>query len=912
MANYTDTEIQGVVDQLVRSTIRRPYDTLGVRRTDVTFSDLQESAAGVLLLYPRGPYYLAYLSGQRLKEAVNQLQSLVSSVLDSLGALRRRTLPVRDISSLVNAKTALFELEGAVSQPKPPKSVAKIPAYVRFNTNVDRFLAAAGGNIKQNGAIVSTPEEARMNLPGQVTALKAGYLEMVRKARLLAGCLLDYNSLGLAQLLSAGVVSRARTLLAARADQLAGLNEEARLAYLRQTVLELLGMKSVVKTFGAFAGLGTDGGATGLLTAFADTARPGLPAQIEVASEGALALVPGTDIPSSSNVLTVWVDGAPTGGPPTTQFFLPTSLFPKVEGLNPGPFTISLGKNDQLSFLLDGVTTVSVPITVGSRTAAQVAADFTAGLSAYGFQGEAYFSPLMYDGQVVSLGNTFTLAFGAFPPGSVNVSDQVDIYFGPDASSTRNVTSVITGGGAITGIVVDGAPLSNSSLNRIRYGSPNRRVRVLPIDRKAAVLAKRTLQVKMPTAVERDAGITFGIYGELYGKGTGTDAKVVSDYVSQNSRSVDAVTVQHVIFTGTMTTDPSDAQGLLCASTAGLAADMPIIVPSGVNGGKYYIDSVVSLTKVKLRSGMPQYRDSFNQGVSMDSVTVGFDHYIIRSKTTGLSSSLALTGPTTGGATTALQGPQVGQTPYLTFPNVSKLVSEGDQIQSYITSPATPDATRTVLQVFPDDVVLVDVPIDMTSSISFTSPTIPFVRLVLGHAQDFQTFSAALLQNITTDQLIGVFFENLNGLINPLRVNKNPDDSSIGSAEAAVRSINTLTSALLTAIANYQPAHVPEVDHLIRAFKEKGADRATDLLLEGQFSIFFGLTQEGVSYAGAMQAAVRDVARLDLPIHKSNRLARSISPLRASAASTDFEVEHPDLDTTPTIDPPTEIDQNST
>ena len=48
--------------------------------------------------------------------------------------------------------------------------------------------------------------------------------------------------------------------------------------------------------------------------------------------------------------------------------------------------------------------------------------------------------------------------------------------------------------------------------------------------------------------------------------------------------------------------------------------------------------------------------------------------------------------------------------------------------------------------------------------------------------------------------------------------------------------------------------NVPQVDTLISSFVEKGSDKAVDVLLTGQFSVFFGLTEAGASYAGAFQS----------------------------------------------------------
>jgi hypothetical protein len=134
-------------------------------------------------------------------------------------------------------------------------------------------------------------------------------------------------------------------------------------------------------------------------------------------------------------------------------------------------------------------------------------------------------------------------------------------------------------------------------------------------------------------------------------------------------------------------------------------------------------------------------------------------------------------------------------------------------------------------------------------------------------------------------------------------VNENPTDSLIGSAETQVSYLQSSLSTLQSLLSSYIAQPVPEVDALLKSFKEKGSDRALDILLACRFTTFFGLTQDGLSYAGAAQDAVRQVASQDLPVRKTNRLASNKSQLRFSAESPDFEYDSSDVDRTPTPDP---------
>lgn len=252
MANYTPDEIQAVVEKLVLSTIRRPYDTLGVRRTDISFSDVQQAAAGVFLLYPMSPFYTLYLGVQRVGDLIASEVEIVESLLDALGATGRNVLPVEDVSTLFNAQAALQALASAAAQQKGATDVTKAPAYVRFTDNVGRFLGGPGQNVREAGAVVQTPQQARAAIPALLTQLQDAHEVLVGRLKSISGGMADYNGLNLPSLVSTSVLANAASLVGADADALNALTPTERLALIRQTVLNILSVKAVVQTFSSF------------------------------------------------------------------------------------------------------------------------------------------------------------------------------------------------------------------------------------------------------------------------------------------------------------------------------------------------------------------------------------------------------------------------------------------------------------------------------------------------------------------------------------------------------------------------------------------------------------------------------------------------------------------------------------
>jgi hypothetical protein len=252
---YTTEEIQASVENIVLSSIRRPYDTLGVRRTDITFTDTQEAAAGVFLLNRNAPFYVLLLAARRTAEASVNLGQTVQKLMDAISAVGRDVFPVEDLSPLANARAALLELEGAVAgRTKSFGSLQRVPAFVRYENNVNQFLSSAGKAVKSGGQIVQTPQEARSIIPDLVRELEEGHGKLLESVRLVQNGMKDFGDLNLPALVATGVVSRARQMLDQHLDELEVLSPTERLKLVRSVVLDLLSQKGVIKEFGSFQG----------------------------------------------------------------------------------------------------------------------------------------------------------------------------------------------------------------------------------------------------------------------------------------------------------------------------------------------------------------------------------------------------------------------------------------------------------------------------------------------------------------------------------------------------------------------------------------------------------------------------------------------------------------------------------
>jgi hypothetical protein len=131
--------------------------------------------------------------------------------------------------------------------------------------------------------------------------------------------------------------------------------------------------------------------------------------------------------------------------------------------------------------------------------------------------------------------------------------------------------------------------------------------------------------------------------------------------------------------------------------------------------------------------------------------------------------------------------------------------------------------------------------------------------------------------------------------------------SQVNDVKSQLSSLGDALDVLATYLESYSADVVPQVDTLITTFKEKGAERAKDILLEARFSDFFGLTMDGMSYSGDVQAKLKEINREDLPVRKDNRTGKykGGGELLAQIDDKDFEYDTSDIDTSEDIDIPT-------
>jgi len=1003
---YPAEEVQKAVERLVRGSIRRPLDTLGTRRTDIAFSDIQEAGATVLLLDSGGPFYCLALGAQRLRDLVAVEVGILDALLDAVAATGRRASPIESVDMLFGAKAALEELEtAAVSRTQGFKDISKVPSYQRFAANVASFLDGPAQNVKANGEVVQTSEQARQAIPGLLRQLAEQHAVLTERAAKLAAGIDNFKAVNLPALVASGAISRARQVLGAHAETLESLSKEERLLKVRDVTLDVLATKAVVTQFGSFTGPTAYHRILGTGQPYADVAHPASPAAVTSTTLDALSILPGqTDFLIQSDDGAGGVTSLNLEAPPSITAAVSSSLFEVLvataissqgwligDGTNPAPPPgATVPDNNELRIQV-GPTVYPVSLVVSADfttfvSAQEICDEINAQVPGGILLARPIFSPLEYSGPLdVGVGGTFTVPGGAtdFVRLGVKVGHLVEIAVGVNAG-LYPIVSFTT-----TTLTVSGVFVAELGANA-EVGPPLRKIRIALADPATQVPAQTKLSILGDTDKSAAACSTLGFFPGIYSQSlrttivdlveqlNGRTNKVVasavySPVVSSDARS-DALNAKSVTFfkaTGVAEVFWSGVAATLLGSfdLTKIAKDDVLVLRSGPNPGAFgVVDSAtsnqvrvvmgapgVAAAGVAFESGIPivaaeymtvRIDDGPNRGdylvegqgaTPLDvvlkgllpqsrqgidplvfSASVGHKALVLSGKSTGLSAELSVSGTGAPVLFSVVPAVAYGRTRYFQLPEVPRSLQAGDVLELYDGAYNVP-TTAHVIELVESSLRLVRVTPELSTHLSpapperwvFADQVPPFARVRVTQTFDFTTFQERALAWLARTENQQSYFSEVSRFLNPLLVNTSPTVNQVEVAKSIILPLYQLLSAsaapdptltLEYALASYQVAPVPAVDTLLKSYKEKGSDRAVDLLLEGQFGAFFGLSLDEASYAGAMQAAMRDVAREDIVVTKVGRVE---APRQLSQAdSPDYDYDSSDIERGSEVDPP--------
>lgn len=1026
MADYSSEEIQAAVEQVVKSSIRRPYGFLGNRDGQATFSDLTQAAAGVFVLKPNAPFYIVFLGAQRLKDQLQVEQLILQSLIEAIENTNRYVTKIDNLAPLNNARAALDALNAASgTRSHTFQSIESVPAFQRYSSNIQRFLNESSKNAVVKNKIASTPQESRAAIPGLISSLKEQHGAVLFRSLHLAGSIDDYDALQIPASVTSSVIANARDVLESQIASLNALTPEKRLSKIRDVTLSILAGKAAIQGLGSLRSTTEFALIDGVGVVFADASHPATPASL-TAAFGPYSIWAG------KNTLDFVVDSAFTFSVP-----VPGSFLARVDSFLAEPYFISGGNNDELHFSSEspsGSVPVSLILTSGVRTAAQVASEINAAMPVdFPFIAEAVFQTIRFIGIVnidASGGPSsvvFTLTSGSWSDLGILVGNLVkvtdvtsanlDSEFSVSTIAGSSITCLQTSGPTpVTESLIQvelgigrtirfriadgleqqaiaqriGITFPNSSDNTALIGNPNAPSTVpqalgfsvgAHAESRATTAAQvvQALPLLAPTAssgtprldasVELVASIWSGngrsdpnnlnklIAYKLWARGdvgSGT-----SGVVFTVSGAVDAGVIvgDTIVIRETPVSADTNVQGLVTSvDSTSITADMAQAITGGtglqlevgptITLSSEYLDAqVIDGTSQSAAYSMaargqgsvpfeftmdrqvPSNRGAGGQPVFF-SLDLGYSRVIFKSTVTDLTTKVRVTNTSSTSAAdqffTSLPVEAVGTTKYFQIPKDPKTLQIGDILELNETTYNTVsrsfgitglELSSLLIQVDPE------LNTDLASISMSAASGPPFARIRLAKKNNFVLLEERLLDWLALAVNQADWFIKLNSLLNPLLASSNPSSADVSTAKLYVQellSVLTRSGAIATSsnpdgslesiLASYKVAPIEEVNTLLDTYQERGALRGIDILLQGRFSDFFGLTAEAMSYDGAAREALKDVQRLDLPVRKIGRTS-DLSTTRTVAQweDSDFEFDQSDTESAPDVEIPGEF-----
>ncbi len=586
---YTSDEINAVVQQLVLSSITTPLDTLGVRRSDLTFNQFQQTAAGLFVLYPNAPFYVLWLGVQRIRDQVTAEATIIQQLLAAIAATGMRVTPVSDVSPLFNAQTALQNLAAAAAnRTSAIGKVSNAPAYQQFSTNVQTFLNGPGQNVKSNGQIVQTPQQAKAAIPGLITQLQQAHEALVASVTLIVKGVDNYNSISLPAIVSESVLSSAAALIGSSAKLLNSLSPTARLTEVRQVVLNLIASKTAVDTFGTLNQASDYYTLAGIGMPYSDAQHLATPAMAVGDQTGAMTIITGL-----TDLLLLVLDGDTT-----VPITLPPSVIAELDGqgsdlsffVGDGTVPAAAPENNIFKMKIDG-TAYACPLTLSTvgppavaRTADQVAADINAVIPTGQVQAQGYYSPLKYSGKLITdgAGTTWTVPSYGSPPAyianlfalGVRPGDTVE-YNG----SFYSIAAVDSSGAFVT--TTTAGPISMTVA--VQIGPVNRKLKIVCVDPSSQVAAGTSITVYADDVASAGALQMLGFISGMTMSCSPTTPDIVASYINANTSLVEAGTYISSLYVGS-------AEGSTTSSTT------MVITEAESSGSQMFVGPGTDLT----------------------------------------------------------------------------------------------------------------------------------------------------------------------------------------------------------------------------------------------------------------------------------------------------------------------------
>jgi hypothetical protein len=210
MATTNDIDTQSAVQKFLgNQTVSNREDPTADSSDEV--QAVLESVALSFLLYPQAALSFVLRAKNVLQQIVSTDLDIVSYLLETLADLNNPDEPITDTTDLINAQTALVEIDriGRVG--------TDVPAYQRYGDAVNGFLdKRLAKSLKRNrtGGFERTGLEAKQDLFNVLSLFTPAHQLMISRIGQLLNGVNDFNSVDLTRVVSTSTLSKVRSSLA--------------------------------------------------------------------------------------------------------------------------------------------------------------------------------------------------------------------------------------------------------------------------------------------------------------------------------------------------------------------------------------------------------------------------------------------------------------------------------------------------------------------------------------------------------------------------------------------------------------------------------------------------------------------------------------------------------------------------
>jgi hypothetical protein len=859
---YTQDEIRSVVGKLLVPNIRHIVDTAtGNRQPDVAFTDVQEAVAATFVLYPAAPLYVAKLSARKLSSDIKSYQDKLTDLYNAVLSLRRVDATVNTTTHLANTTSALMELEGAVSGGNFA-NLRAVPSYQRFRNSASSFLKTVKPSVVSDVIggqrdVVPSKRQAMVSIPNQVSALPSVFSELHQNIIHLCMAMADYSSLNLPGLLVRNAVARSRKLLQARYNSMAGVSLEKQQELLRDATLEILAASGVLSSLAEFGPPPASPTVTGTVSAYADSSHLLTNPATIVTKQGPYLLRRGLN-----DLLHIKIDGAHD-----FDIDLPAIDEEYIEGFLPAPFCFNSGT----ASYVDSYKAVPYVFTN----------DATLTLTLEASPNGVYNK---WDVSIPINAGTYNSWVGICNHITSSIAAQVGpgLFFcstNPDATGMRISASDVGASYRIT--VMDGSanPVLGYQNGQVSVGGTYRNDQLV-FQYKSA----QPFTVTFPLGTQSIDTVVNTINNAITTAGLASKLRAVSHlYTDRNGSTKQYCRV--------LLLDAADPDVRLTVTGTTVPGRQPA---SGI--GMEGEVSHLALTPERLAAFLGAFEDGGPPVRKLiDYLTAVVDGDVVRLTSKGAnttSSRIEVSGPASDILFAPNQTIGTGSSQWCVLSDGNRSLVEGDTLELYDTVTDTKDRL-VILSRSDGGLLYTDLPMMCGRIYSFSSGGQFRATALRGDrlSFDFMVSNQSMVSFVKDDH--SRFFSELFGSVNSMTSSKNPTEVEINTVLGMLTQHSSELSAIVALLEQFQAYHCKPVDDLFRMLRERGSDKAVDMLLQCRFTEFFGLDARTSSYAGDVMDGLQKVARLDLPIVKFDRVKGSRTVI-AVTESPDYESDFSD------------------